>query len=67
MKNRQPLVSRGRKQGDRAVYARFLIVCEGTDEGVFQGIMGYNTYPNGTKKAAERMLFRVLLPFVYAL
>ena len=31
MKNRKPLVSKGRKQGDRAVYARFLIVCEGTD------------------------------------
>lgn len=31
MKNRKPLVNRGRKQGDRAVYTRFLIVCEGTD------------------------------------
>ena len=31
MKNRKALVSRGRKQGDRAVYTRFLIVCEGTD------------------------------------
>ncbi len=31
MKNRKPLVSKGRKQGERAVYTRFLIVCEGTD------------------------------------